>query len=74
MLCISVTDQGKGIPSALLTDLFKPFVTTKESGTGLGLANVKKIAQLHGGTVHAENLTTGGARFTLCITLKGETS
>ena len=43
--------------------LFKPFFTTREGGTGLGLANVKKIVDLHGGRVHASQVAGGGACF-----------
>ena len=42
-----------------------PFYTSREGGTGLGLANVKKIVEYHGGTVIAKNSPTGGAKFTM---------
>jgi len=67
LLCFTVTDEGPGIPSAIVEEIFKPFITSKENGTGLGLANVRKIARLHGGTVTAENMEGGGARFVFCI-------
>jgi len=66
-LCFSVVDKGPGIPPAIVDEIFKPFITSKENGTGLGLANVKKIARLHSGSVSAENLAEGGARFVLCL-------
>ncbi|NOZ12340.1 MAG: HAMP domain-containing protein [Acidobacteria bacterium] len=65
--CFTITDQGPGIPPAISNDIFKPFVTGKDNGTGLGLANVRKIARLHGGTVTAKNMEKGGACFQLCI-------
>ena len=66
-LSFTVVDEGSGIPAGILEEIFKPFITSKENGTGLGLANVRKVAQLHGGTVIAENMETGGARFVLRI-------
>ncbi len=71
-LCFVVEDEGPGIPAAIAEEIFNPFVTSKENGTGLGLANVKKIALLHGGSVRGENLTGKGARFTLCIPKEGK--
>ncbi len=50
-----VRDNGPGIPSDIAALLFDPFVTTKVSGTGLGLALVAKIVGDHGGTVECES-------------------
>ncbi len=58
---IRVQDNGPGIPSEMLGQLFEPYVTTKPKGTGLGLAIVKKIVEEHGGLLWAENPNTGGA-------------
>ncbi len=58
---IRVSDNGPGIDSATMENLFDPYVTTKRKGTGLGLAIVKKLVEEHGGTVMAENLKAGGA-------------
>ncbi|HSS08133.1 MAG TPA: ATP-binding protein, partial [Rhodanobacteraceae bacterium] len=44
---------------------FEPYTTSKNKGTGLGLAVVKKIAEEHGGSIRAENRAQGGAVFTL---------
>ena len=68
VFAIRVEDNGGGIPRSLMEKLFQPFVTTREEGTGLGLANVKKIAEYHGGTVTAENLARGAA-FTIRLKL-----
>ena len=54
-LMITVQDNGAGIPADLHEHLFDPFVTTKSSGTGLGLALVAKIVGDHGGVVEFES-------------------
>ncbi|MEO6325071.1 MAG: ATP-binding protein [Thermoanaerobaculia bacterium] len=61
---LAVEDDGPGIEPSAESKLFVPFFSTKESGTGLGLALVAKIAALHGGSIAAERSTAlGGARF-----------
>ena len=50
-LAITVTDNGCGIPEAVLDRIFEPYVTTKAKGSGLGLAIVKKIVEEHFGTI-----------------------
>ena len=68
---ISVTDTGIGIPPDALEHLFKPFsqidsgLARKFEGTGLGLAMVKLLADLHGGTVAVESALREGSRFTV---------
>lgn len=62
---IKVQDQGPGFPPEYADKLFQPFYTTRENGTGLGLANVKKIVEFHGGSVNAASMTGGGAEFTM---------
>jgi signal transduction histidine kinase len=66
---ISVSDNGHGISETEKEKLFQPFFTTKEGGTGLGLANVKKIVEYHGWNISAENLPEGGAVFTILLTI-----
>ena len=50
-----VRDNGPGVPSDIIPNIFEPFVTNKASGTGLGLALVAKIIGDHGGTVECES-------------------
>jgi two-component system nitrogen regulation sensor histidine kinase GlnL len=52
---IAVEDNGSGVPADLLQHLFDPFVTTKQSGTGLGLALVAKIIGDHGGIIECDS-------------------
>jgi two-component system, NtrC family, nitrogen regulation sensor histidine kinase GlnL len=55
-LMIEVEDNGPGVPDALKPQLFDPFVTTKRTGTGLGLALVAKIIGDHGGVIECESV------------------
>ena len=48
-------DNGSGVPTDLMPHLFDPFVTTKQSGTGLGLALVAKIIGDHGGIIECDS-------------------
>jgi two-component system nitrogen regulation sensor histidine kinase GlnL len=54
-LMIQIEDNGSGIPEHLKSNLFDPFVTTKRTGTGLGLALVAKIIGDHGGIVEFDS-------------------
>ena len=58
-----VRDSGPGVPAELADKIFAPFFTTREKGTGLGLAFVREIARDHGGEVAVERAREGGARF-----------
>lgn len=62
-----VSDTGKGIPPGKIEQIFKPFVTDKSDGTGLGLSQAKKIMDLHGGTIKVES--EPGAGTTVILTL-----
>ncbi|HSO33648.1 MAG TPA: ATP-binding protein [Labilithrix sp.] len=69
-LCIAITDDGDGVPPDARPRLFTPFFTTRASGTGLGLALVKRIVEAHGGTVSHEVPVAGGASFVLRLPLR----
>jgi two-component system sensor histidine kinase HydH len=62
---ITVADSGPGIPPAVRDRLFEPFVSTKESGTGLGLTICRRIVEDHGGRIAAADGRTGGATLTV---------
>jgi signal transduction histidine kinase len=53
-IVVSVWDQGDGIPDDKQERVFEPFYTTRQQGTGLGLALVKKVVEAHGGTIAFE--------------------
>ncbi len=59
---IVVSDTGCGIPEEILSHIFEPFISTKES-SGLGLAVVYNIVEQHQGTIKAESKPNEGARF-----------
>jgi len=62
---LSVQDTGPGVTEAMRERIFLPFFTTRPDGTGLGLANVRKIVQLHQGEITIGQSEAGGARFTM---------
>ena len=64
---VTFTDSGPGISPDAIARLFEPFYTTKENGTGLGLATSHSIIQQHGGTLTAGNAPGGGAVFTVAL-------
>jgi PAS domain S-box-containing protein len=66
---VLVEDDGPGVPPALRERIFEPFVTTKAEGqgTGLGLAMVRSIADLHGGRVWCCASPLGGALFVFAV-------
>lgn len=64
-LLLSVSDRGSGLPPQLGTRIFDPFVSTKESGIGLGLSICKRIVEAHEGEIAAADRPEGGAVFTV---------
>ncbi len=67
LLQMAVDDTGPGVPPSEREVVFRPFHTTKESGTGLGLPVVAKIVAGCGGTVTVEDAEGGGARFAVVL-------
>jgi two-component system nitrogen regulation sensor histidine kinase GlnL len=66
-LVVSVRDNGPGIPQDMRESLFDPFVTTKPTGSGLGLALVAKIINDHGGVIEVKDVPGGGAEFQIML-------
>ena len=66
-ICASVRDYGVGISEEVSDRIFDHFFTTKAEGLGMGLGIVRSIVELHAGTVTAENVAGGGARFHLTL-------
>ncbi|MBB4072473.1 signal transduction histidine kinase [Anoxybacillus voinovskiensis] len=67
---IYIEDSGSGIPKEIQPTLFDPFMTTKESGTGLGLTIVKRIIENHGGTIELYKSSEQGTTFLLTLPIK----
>lgn len=66
--CVAIiTDNGKGMNKEHLSKLFEPYFTTKENGTGLGLANTQNIIISHKGSVVAESELGKGSAFTVSL-------
>lgn len=62
---LAVIDTGRGMPPEVLARAFQPFYTTREGGTGLGLATTRRIVEAHGGAIQAESAPGTGSRFTI---------
>ncbi len=62
-LQLSIADNGKGIAKENIDKIFEPFFTTKKSGTGIGLALVKKIIDMHNGKIAIESKEGEGTKF-----------
>jgi signal transduction histidine kinase len=66
---VAVADNGIGIPSDRLNQIFETFYTTKEHGTGLGLSIARTIVEMYGGKIWAENRPGEGAEFRFILPL-----
>jgi two-component system nitrogen regulation sensor histidine kinase NtrY len=62
---LEVSDNGPGIPAKIARKIFVPFFTTKESGSGIGLALARQVMTAHGGFIRVTNNKHGGAVFRL---------
>jgi PAS domain S-box-containing protein len=68
---IYIRDRGQGIPEDLKQKIFLPFFTTKEKGTGFGLALVQKIIISHSGSIDVDSREGGGAVFRVVLPAEG---
>ncbi|WNO61800.1 sensor histidine kinase [Rheinheimera sp. MMS21-TC3] len=72
-IVIAVADNGPGVASSIQSQLFEPFITSKSSGTGLGLAVVQAVAHSHHGVVSYKPSKSGGACFELTLPVQHTT-
>jgi signal transduction histidine kinase len=70
-LTLRVADDGPGLPAGLGEQIFEPFVSTKQTGVGLGLSICRRIIEAHGGVIRAANRPEGGAVFTVQLPCRG---
>lgn len=64
---IEIADNGQGVPKSLRQDVFLPFFTTKEKGTGVGLSLARQIILAHRGSISLRNAPDGGAVFRVVL-------
>jgi signal transduction histidine kinase len=67
---VTVGDNGPGIPAKEISEVFKPFVTTKTGGLGMGLAICSSILDAHGGTISVESRVPRGCCFSFTLPVK----
>ncbi len=70
-VAITVRDSGIGMPEHLLSRIFDPYFTTKEKGSGLGLATSYSIVKNHGGMIDVKSEAGKGSRFTIYLPAAG---
>ncbi|MDH3217409.1 MAG: ATP-binding protein, partial [Candidatus Krumholzibacteria bacterium] len=70
-LLVTFSDNGPGIAHEHLPRIFDPYFTTREEGTGLGLAMVKNVVLLHGGAIDVKSTLGQGTTFTIALPLSG---
>ena len=66
-VAVSVTDKGPGLDPVVADNLFQPFITTKSTGTGIGLSICKTIVDSHGGRMDVANTPGDGVAFTFTV-------
>lgn len=69
-LVLTVKDNGCGIPVVYQKNIFEPFVTHKQEGTGLGLPICKKIAEAHNGSISFQSIPEKGSEFTIALPIQ----
>jgi two-component system sensor histidine kinase AtoS len=70
MVLVEFQDSGMGMNQEHLAKAFDPFYTTKTTGAGLGLSNVKKIIEAHEGIIEVESQVAQGSTFRILLPLK----
>jgi CheY-like chemotaxis protein len=66
-VCLSVSDNGRGIDERVARRMFEPFFTTRLAGTGLGLATVREIVRDHNGAINVQSEAGCGSRFEIWL-------
>ena len=74
MVCVSVEDNGPGVPDEVRARMFNPFFTTRHTGTGLGLAIVHRIVDAHAGLVRVKDASRKPPRGTVIEILLPDSS
>jgi signal transduction histidine kinase len=64
---VEISDTGTGMSQEVLANAFEPFFSTRPDGTGLGLSNVRKIIELHGGNIRIESTEGQGTKAIITI-------
>jgi signal transduction histidine kinase len=67
MAAVTVSDTGRGIPEHQLSQIFRPFFTTKGNGTGLGLSLARRIVEEHHGQITVASIVGKGTRFQVLL-------
>ncbi len=69
--CLSISDDGEGIPPDIREKIFNLYFTTKKEGSGIGLAMTYRIVQMHNGQIEVESEVGKGTTFTLRVPASG---
>jgi len=64
-ISIEVSDNGRGVPEAILNTIFTPFFTTRKGGAGIGLSLARQVMQLHNGSINVTSTEGKSTTFTL---------
>ena len=64
-VCLTIIDTGIGMPPEVTARVFRPFFSTRQGGTGLGLPTTRKIIEAHDGTIEVQSAVGRGTRFAI---------
>ncbi|MBY0589161.1 two-component sensor histidine kinase [bacterium] len=67
VVILDITDTGHGMTDEVRAQVFRPFFSTRQGGTGLGLPATKRIVEAHGGTIRVESQPSCGTAFRICL-------